>query len=286
MVKAQEDNFEIKKMSIIKYDWKSGQIFGELMLTGKSFTGDHGHRRVEAICSCGVIKFFVVYKLRNGSTKSCGCKKDISIGVKNTKHGFTKNGEAHPIYTSYSEMIRRCTDENRESYVNYGGRGVTVCDEWFNSFEAFKDWALGNGWEEGLTLDRFPNNENGIYEPSNCRWATDLMQARNTRSNVILQALGESKCISEWAEDSRCAVDAGTLYARINSKKWEHEKAILTPPKSMKIHAFGESKSIGKWLLDERCNIGAHGLRDRLLSGWDAEKAITTKNIKLYGSTD
>lgn len=178
-------------------------------------------------------------------------------------------------------MKRRCYDSKRESYVDYGGRGIIICDEWLNDFVAFKDWALANGWEEGLEIDRIENN--GIYEPGNCRWSDDVTQSRNRRNTVFLEAFGEKKCVAEWATDNRCKATASAIFFRIKKLKWGHERAIVTPPYK-EIAAFGETKSIPQWVLDERCKIGDHGLRDRILSGWDAELAIVTPNTKNGGS--
>lgn len=102
------------------------------------------------------------------------------------------------IYDAWKHMISRCCDESNKSYIDYGGRGISVCNAWLNSFHAFVEWALQNGWERGLTLDRI--NVNGNYSPNNCRWASRKQQNRNTRKNIWISIDGEEKCLSEWCE--------------------------------------------------------------------------------------
>ena len=123
-------------------------------------------------------------------------------------------------------MINRCTCECWRDYKNYGGRGITVCPEWKESFESFRDWALANGYQDNLTLDRI--EVNGNYEPSNCRWATVKQQANNTRSSRYLEFNGEVKTVKEWADE--LGLNYRTLYSRITTKGWSIEKALTTPP--------------------------------------------------------
>ena len=102
-----------------------------------------------------------------------------------------------PWYSSYRSMMDRCYREKAANYPRYGGRGITVCDEW-HYIDVFGRWAEANGYKPGLTLDRI--NPDGNYEPSNCRWATNKQQARNTRKNNFYTYKGETKTITEWAE--------------------------------------------------------------------------------------
>lgn len=102
-----------------------------------------------------------------------------------------------PWYNSYRSMMDRCYRENANNYQNYGGRGITVCDEWQN-IEKFEEWVLLSGYEKGLTLDRI--DVNGNYEPSNCRWATMKVQDNNRRNTVRVEHNGEEHTISEWSD--------------------------------------------------------------------------------------
>lgn len=134
-----------------------------------------------------------------------------------------------PIYSVWLAMRRRCRLSTSTNYERYGGRGIRVCDEWASSFEAFHAWASGNGYEPGLEIDRIDND--GHYEPSNCRWVTRKVNGQNKRSNIILTAFGEQKSVAAWSDDPRCAVGYMTLYNRHRSNLWDgdHERWITTP---------------------------------------------------------
>lgn len=99
----------------------------------------------------------------------------------------------------WQTMKQRCLNPKREKYPMYGGRGITVCNEWVDHFEPFAKWALANGYEPGLQLDRIDNN--GSYSPSNCRWVTPKENSRNTRRTKLLTLFGETKSVAEWCEE-------------------------------------------------------------------------------------
>ena len=105
-------------------------------------------------------------------------------------------GKCNRLYNIWYEAKRRCTDSKSCHYKNYGGRGIKVCDEWFNNFNAFENWALSNGYQENLTLDRIDFNKG--YSPDNCRWATVIEQANNRSTNVYYEINGETKTLAEW----------------------------------------------------------------------------------------
>jgi len=109
------------------------------------------------------------------------------------KHGMT-NTRLHHIWKSIKQ---RCYNPNNNRYSNYGGRGITVCDEWRNSFNAFYEWAMANGYADDLTIDR--KDTNGNYEPSNCCWATQKEQQNNRRNNCLITHNGETHTLAEWA---------------------------------------------------------------------------------------
>lgn len=126
------------------------------------------------------------------------------------------------LYMVWITMKNRCENPNRAKYKDYGARGIKVCDEWHNA-EAFCKWALENGYKEGLQIDRIDNN--GNYEPSNCRWVTPKENSRNRRNSVSLTVNNETKCVAEWCE----VVDISpyTIYSWIREKGKEYaEKRI------------------------------------------------------------
>jgi hypothetical protein len=122
-------------------------------------------------------------------------------------------------------MITRCTDPTSKDYVHYGQRGITVSPAWLADFNSFMNWALANGYSDDLSLDRIDND--GDYEPDNCRWATITQQNRNTSRVIRLTAYGETKTLSEWADDPRCQVSYSTLHQRLTTLGWDFEAALL-----------------------------------------------------------
>lgn len=126
-------------------------------------------------------------------------------------------------------MRRRCSDARAHNFHKYGGRGIAVCKEWDQSYATFRAWALGNGYEQNLVIDR--RNNDGPYSPYNCRWITPIQNANNTRLNVRISAFGETKTLSEWSRDPRCRATYQTLAYRIRAG-WEPKRAITTSPRS------------------------------------------------------
>lgn len=126
---------------------------------------------------------------------------------------------------------KRCYQKSKKHYANYGGRGITMCDEWRgkNSRNNFFQWAMNNGYEQDLTIDRIDGD--GNYEPSNCRWVDRRTQANNTRRNVNVTVDGVTKTVSEWARENDIGVS--TIFERIYSG-WSHEKAVTTPVRKKK----------------------------------------------------
>lgn len=146
-------------------------------------------------CECGNTTICTTAHLNSGHTKSCGCYvKETSRqnGLKQ-KHGL-KNTK---IYRVWAQMKTRCYNPKHENFDCYGGRGITVCDEWKNDFQSFYDWAMSNGYKEGLTIDRI--DVNGNYEPSNCRWITIKEQCQNKRNTLFVTYKGIRKTLVEWS---------------------------------------------------------------------------------------
>lgn len=122
-------------------------------------------------------------------------------------------------------MRERCSNPNRKEWHNYGGRGISVCGEW-EDFVVFRDWAQENGYADDLDLDRIDND--GDYEPENCRWVTRSENLRNTRRSAEATAFGETKCIADWVDDDRCVVPDVTLRTRLR-RSWHPEDALTLP---------------------------------------------------------
>lgn len=160
-------------------------------------------------CICGNEKVIESYNIRSGHAKSCGClnREIVSSQKVNYRHGMSKTR----IHNIWWGIIERCTNENDQAYPNYGGRGITICDEWLNDFEAFEEWAMANGYSEKLSIDRIDND--GNYEPNNCRWATRKQQNNNKSNNVRIEINGEIKNLTQWAEYA--GIHRSTIYRRM-----------------------------------------------------------------------
>lgn len=217
----------------------TGQKFGRLTVI--SYAGKN-HRRYalwSCLCECGKTIIAVGSDLRSGHTQSCGCSRSDAL----SRYNKSEEKRAHTselnkqykkthgmrytrLYREWRSMINRCSSKNWRDYDNYGGRGITVCDEWKESFESFRDWALHNGYRDDLSLDRC--DVNGNYCPDNCRWITMAAQANNTRRSLYLEFNGEKKTVKEWALE--LGLNYNTLHSRVTTKGWSAEKALTTPP--------------------------------------------------------
>lgn len=202
----------------------TGKRFGRLIVAKEvepERRGDGSPRRKFLCkCDCGNDRAVTGESLRSGHTQSCGCLHIERAREGNLKHGHVTNRKPTPTYNSWFDMVRRCTDNKRKAYKNYGGRGITICDRW-RTFENF----LADMGEcpPGLTLDRIDNN--GNYEPGNCRWATKKEQNRNQRTNRWIEFHGQKKILADWARD--IGIQTATLIERI--EKWSLEDALTRP---------------------------------------------------------
>ena len=269
----------------VRFNENEKTVYGRLTLTGDFFFKEkYGkrYRLVEAKCECGNIGFYKFTKLNQGETKSCGClRKEVSRD-RMTTHG--KSG--HLLKFVWQSVKQRCKNPNNKGYHNYGGRGIRICDEWDNSYEKFFDWCIANGWQEGLEIDRIDNN--GNYEPSNCRFVGRPINVRNKRDNRNLTAFGETKCMRDWSNDPRCKVSFPCLRSRIDRAGWTDIEAALTAPhvdkkessrngkRAKMFTAWGETKCMASWLDDSRCLVKIDSFRERIAKGWDAERVMST----------
>lgn len=194
-----------------------GDKYGMLTCIGKD---PSRKRRYFFKCECGNVKSILGYEVKKGNTVSCGCRRKWLLqGNVHRTHGdcYTR------LYGTWQNMRRRCETPSATFYRDYGGRGITICDEWLD-YQAFKEWALNNGYRDDLTIDRI--DVNGNYEPSNCRWVTQKVQANNTRRNHRITYNGETHTLSEWSE----ITGIGRKLIAWRIEHWGSvERAFLTP---------------------------------------------------------
>ncbi|MDP2159282.1 MAG: hypothetical protein Q8K02_02270 [Flavobacterium sp.] len=212
-------------------------------LTGQKFgrwttikTAGENHWFCE--CRCGTQRNVLKYTLLNGSSKSCGCLQRENVSKKATKHGLAKT----PLYKVWGAMKQRCYNPKDKGFINYGGRGITICKRWDNFVNFYKD--MGSR-PKGMMLERIKND--GNYEPNNCKWATRKEQNRNSRHNRMIIYQGQQKCLNEWAYI--LGVKYQTLTYRLEN--YSIEKAFTfrrRDSKQSRIFKYhGERKSIVEW---------------------------------------
>lgn len=199
----------------------SGRRYGKLVAIKPTGETKNGRKIWLCQCDCGNTKTTTVTMLNSGKTSSCGCYKIEKARANSTTH----NKRNTRLYTIWSHMKDRCYNPNSKIYRFYGERNIIICDEWKNDFEAFYNWAINNGYDDSLTIDRI--NSFGNYEPSNCRWITIQDQQRNRTNNRFITYNNETKTLSQWATEYGFTWEQ--LRDRIDKLGWNFEKAILTP---------------------------------------------------------
>lgn len=234
-----------------------GRLVAVERLPAKSKTDTNARWRCE--CDCGRSTVAYGQDLARGKVKSCGCLNAERI----TKHGMSRSH----VYNVWKGIWQRCTNPKDCAYPNYGGRGITVCEEW-KSFERFLH-DMGNR-PRGMTIDRI--DVNGPYSQENCRWATTKQQANNTRRNRTVTLDGESKTLGEWAD--YLGIPWLTLRGRLDRYGWSIERALTEPVNKPSVYEHdGRRLTLAEW--SKESGIPLDTLRSRLKKlGWPFERAI------------
>lgn len=208
------------------------------------------YKKWDCLCDCGKIVSVRTDELKRGRTRSCGClQRKITI-ERNYVHGKSNTR----LYYVWQKIKKRCYNPNDKAYKDYGGRGITVCDEWCESFSAFEDWALNNGYDPALSgtqcsIDRINNNEG--YTPENCRWVDYSEQSKNRRFCHYISFNGETHTLTDWAKIigiSRSALNNRILYSNMTL-----EEALTIP--------LGKYKGFQRRIEKEKENNGIHEKR-------------------------
>lgn len=193
-----------------KYKDLTGRKFGRLTVIGIEETNT---RKTYWLCRCDCGNFKKVRSdsLQSGSIRSCGCLKKEQDAV-NLASGQKHLMSHTRIYTIWQGMKSRCCNVHDVRYYSYGGRGITICEDWKDNFSLFYEWAVNNGYDENLTIDRIDNNKG--YFPENCRWTDMKTQSRNRTTNIRITIGKSTKTLMEWCEIFE--LDYKTIYARYN----------------------------------------------------------------------
>lgn len=214
----------IKRRDPVEIEKRIGEKYGRLTILNVEYDESKRRNKVVCKCDCGNITKLFLYQLTSGTTKSCGCFRTESLSSRKKDDALKRNH--YHLYKKLELMKRRCYNKNNENYYRYGGRGITICDEWLHDSRAFIQWAEENGGLcENLTIDRIDND--GPYAPWNCRFVTPKQQSRNISTNHYLEYNGERKCMVEWAEIT--GLNRNTIQARI-ARGWPVEKALTVKP--------------------------------------------------------
>lgn len=199
-----------------------GHKFGRLTVLDRAsdYISPKGYHKVRwnCICYCCNTCTIGAAELLNGDTTSCGC-----YGLEQRAKRMRIHGQkGTPLYATWQGIKARCLNPNHKNYLLYGGRGITICDEWCNSFESFESWAKTNGYSQGLTIDRIDNDSG--YSPNNCRIVDRKAQANHRRNNRLLTINGETHNIKWWADYA--GIKYIKLYQRIRHGQ-SPEQAII-----------------------------------------------------------
>lgn len=224
----------------MKFQDLTGQKFGRLTVIKRA---ENIKDRTAWLCKCecGNIIKTTGHNLKTGNTKSCGClareqaqknvQKMIEHNIKNNyKNTVTHGLSQHRLYNTWSNMKDRCYRNKNSHFKYYGGKGIVVCKEWLNDFQAFYVWAINNGYENDLTIDRI--DFNGNYEPSNCRWITRKEQNRNTTQCIYYKYKNKKYTRGQLSEIS--GLPYATIRYRLDNG-WLIEEAITTETNTKKI---------------------------------------------------
>lgn len=173
-----------------------GKKFGRLTVVERLENNSRGGTVWKCRCDCGNTKIADGERLRIGKVKSCGCLVLEVSATNYYKHGMTHTR----IHNIWKTMKHRCECDGISNYSDYGGRGITICDEWTgeNGFQNFYDWSMKNGYADNLSIDRIDNDKG--YSPDNCRWTTQKVQANNKRSSLLVLYKGKKITVKELSE--------------------------------------------------------------------------------------
>jgi hypothetical protein len=220
--KYYEINLNAKSIKIhTNIEDLSNKKFGRLTVI--KFLGLDNYNQAQWMCECdcGNERQVKTSKLTSGVIISCGCLNYSTTSENKIVHGMANT----IIYKRWAGIKGRCCNPKNHAYKDYGGRGIKICDEWKEDFVAFYSWAMENGYNENLSIDRI--DVNGNYTPDNCRWVTSIEQQNNTRHNILLTVNGVTHTVAEWAKI--VGVTRHLIYNRL-ANGWQVNEDLFLPP--------------------------------------------------------
>lgn len=207
----------------------TGKIFCRLTVLSFNCRTDENRFMWNCLCECGNRTIVEGSHLRGQHTTSCGCYRDQRIVESRTTHGRSRLGKVTKEYHTWLHICQRCENPNDNGYYKYGARGITMCKRWRDSFENFLS-DMGQAPSKDHSIER--KNNDGNYEPDNCKWATILEQANNRRTNRRVEYLGQVKTLAQWARDT--GLRAGVIGARLR-KGWNVHDSLTKPVKKLDV---------------------------------------------------
>ena len=253
-----------------------GQTFNYLLV--KEYLGNSKY-----LCeclACGSDTIASSHNLKSGKKKSCGCIKGELVSKALKTHGDSNSR----LYREFTGMHVRCYYDSADptSKRIYKDRGITVCDEWYHNYPAFKEWAINNGYNDNLTIDRIDNNLG--YSPNNCRWITQLEQASNKRNNVYITINEETHSMSEWCRIYNVSYAAARK--RIGEYGWDPIKAVTTQTKKRNYYTKSENwserivdfngKKFNMATWSKITGLSIFSIKWRLDHGWSIKETLLT----------
>lgn len=255
----------------------TGQVFGKLKVMSVAESTRHGKAQWLCLCDCGTEKILISGNLMSGASRSCGCDQRAAREEHNRRLREEAPGERprKPEYVVWLSMKDRCHNPNGLSYPNYGGRGITVCDEWRHSFDTFlRD--MGPRPTPRHQIDRIDNDLG--YEASNCRWVTPSENCNNKSTNRLITHAGQTLTATQWAR--KVNLPGRVILARIDKLGWPAERALTTPPQPRPngnlryLEHEGRSLPVEQWAVE--IGIRAGTIHQRLARGWSVAEALTS----------
>lgn len=242
---------------------RAGLVYGRLTVVSRALQSKPGDVMWNCKCTCGARKVIRGPSLGSGQSRSCGCST--------VKHGHTSGGSSTVEHITWTSMRARCTRSSHAGYARYGGRGISICSRW-DSFPNFLS-DMGPRPSAEHSIDRIDND--GNYEPSNCRWATRREQGSNRKGNVWLSSGGLTKTKAQWSR--RLGGNKNLVNIRL-SAGWTKEDALTTPVGYRKTNKWislgGRKMTQTQWSL--YLGGGKRLVGSRLKLGWTKEEAVTT----------